>query len=113
LTLPILPGLRHRMQRLGAIQAIVDWRGASICTRVDTGRGIGQRHLPRSVCTSKGTPTRRSCHSLRMLDLLPKHPVLDQPMIKATMKVELPEKFSLNRVRLLSRQYGWIPQFRF
>jgi hypothetical protein len=85
LTLSILPGLRHRMPMLGAIQAIMDWRGASICTRVDTGGSIGQRHFPRSVCTSKGTPSRRSCHSFRALDRLPKHPVLDQPMIEAKL----------------------------
>lgn len=91
LTLPILLRLRHRLPMRGAIQAIMAWPGASICTRVNAGRGIGQRYLSRSVCTSKGTPPRRSCHSFRVLDRLPKHPVLDQPMIKA------PTPFGLRR----------------
>jgi hypothetical protein len=94
------------MQMLGAIQAIMDWRGASICTRVDTGRSIGHRRFPRSVCTSKGTPPRRSCHSFRVIDRLPKHAVLDQPMIKAYLRHIAIETMSASSIQRLVR-VGW------
>lgn len=83
LTLPSLLRLRRRLPMLGAIQAIMDWRGASICTRVNAGRSIGQRPalgqfaLPR-VRLPGAPPT-----PYRALDRLPKHPVLDQAMIQA------------------------------
>jgi hypothetical protein len=83
LTLPTLPLVAHHAQLLGARKAIMDWRWASRCTTVSSGRGIGQQRFPRSVSASKGPPPRCSCHSLINRDLLPASSVLDQTMIKA------------------------------
>ncbi|EXJ10660.1 hypothetical protein D779_0365 [Imhoffiella purpurea] len=55
--------MAHHAETLGAIPPIMHWRRMSGCSRVNRGRGIGQRRFPRSVSASKGTPPRRSCHT--------------------------------------------------
>ena len=83
LTLSVMLRLRHRAETFGAMTSVMQWRRMSWCSRVNRGRGIGQRRFPRSVSTSKGTPPRRSCHAFIGINRLPRYSVLDQSMIKA------------------------------